>query len=90
LATDPQKQERLTFDKIELKDGCTVTLKYEDGVYTGGTLEDKCPSDLRGAKYATTKIVLRPGRLNSWDQGFDVSGKQVWGAVEGGYIFVKE
>lgn len=73
----------------ELKDGCTVTLNKRNNTYIGGTDADKCPSDLRGAKYATTKIVLKKGILNSWDQGFDANGKQVWGATQGGYNFVK-
>ncbi|MFM7544645.1 MAG: CpcT/CpeT family chromophore lyase [Ignavibacteria bacterium] len=28
--------------------------------------------------------------LESWDQGFDKNGVQVWGAIKGGYIFVRE
>jgi CpeT/CpcT family (DUF1001) len=88
---DEAKMEKLSFDKIELKDGCTVTLKDLGGkMYEGGTELDHCPSDLRGAKYATTKIKMKDGELVSWDQGFDVNGKQVWGAEKGGYIFVKQ
>jgi hypothetical protein len=81
---------KLTIDQIELKDGCTVTLKLSKGIYVGGTDQDKCPSDLRGAKYATTKISLQPGELISWDQGFNEKGEQVWGATKGGYIFLKD
>jgi CpeT/CpcT family (DUF1001) len=88
---DESKMQKLTFDKIELKDGCTVTLNAKGNeVYDGGTDKDKCPSDLRGAKYATTKINMKNGELISWDQGFDATGKQVWGAEKGGYIFVKQ
>lgn len=90
LQHDNQKRDKLTFDQIELKDGCTVTLVKRKNIYEGGTNADKCPSDLRGATYATTKIVLKNGELISWDQGFDASGKQVWGATKGGYIFVKK
>lgn len=90
LQNDKQKQDRLTFDLIELKDGCTVTLVKNNKIYEGGTASDKCPSDLRGAKYTTTKIVLKKGELRSWDQGFDATGKQVWGATKGGYIFIKQ
>ena len=90
LQNDKAKRDKLTFDLIELKDGCTVTLVKKNGIYEGGTDADKCPSDLRGAKYATTKIVLKKGELLSWDQGFDGSGKQVWGATKGGYVFVKK
>lgn len=90
LQNDKLKKDKLTFDLIELKDGCTVTLTKNNGTYAGGTNADHCPSDLRGAKYATTKIVLKKGELDSWDQGFDAAGKQVWGATKGGYIFIKQ
>jgi CpeT/CpcT family (DUF1001) len=83
--------KKLSFDKIELKDGCTVTLTDKgNNNYEGGTDAAKCPSDLRGAKYATTKITMKKGELVSWDQGFDANDKQVWGATKGGYIFVKQ
>lgn len=88
--SDDAKMKSLTFDKIELKEGCTVTLVKEADLYKGGTEDAKCPSDLRGAKYATTKITMKEGELISWDQGFDANGKQVWGAENGGYIFIKE
>jgi CpeT/CpcT family (DUF1001) len=88
---DDTKMQKLSFDKIELKDGCTVTLNVKGkDEYEGGTNADHCPSDLRGAKYATTKITMQNGVLISWDQGFDAKGVQVWGATKGGYIFVKQ
>jgi hypothetical protein len=88
---DDAKMQQLSFDKIELKEGCTVTLHTSgNNEYIGGTDADHCPSDLRGAKYATTKITMKNGELISWDQGFDATGKQVWGAEKGGYIFVKQ
>lgn len=90
LAADASKMQLLQFEHIEAKNGCTVILKRNGSVYTGGTQGTECSSDLRGAAYATTKITLRDGQLISWDQGFDKSGKQVWGAVKGGYIFIRE
>ena len=90
LQNDKSKLEKLSFDSLELKDGCTVTLKNINGVFSGGTNGRSCPSDLRGAKYATTKITLKKGELISWDQGFDDNDKQVWGATKGGYIFIKK
>jgi CpeT protein len=90
LQNDKSKLEKLSFDSLELKDGCTVTLKNINGVFSGGTDGRSCPSDLRGAKYATTKITLKKGELISWDQGFDANDKQVWGATKGGYIFIKK
>lgn len=90
LQEDKTKMDKLNFGVIDLKVGCTVTLNKQKNIYLGGTDADKCPSDLRGAKYATTKIELKKGALVSWDQGFDAAGKQVWGATQGGYIFIKQ
>jgi hypothetical protein len=89
LQNDEGKKSALTFDKIGLKEGCEVRLRKEGSNYVGGTDGSKCPSDLRGASYATTNITLKKGELISWDQGFDASGKQVWGSTLGGYIFKK-
>lgn len=89
LQNDKQKESLLHPDSISIKEGCTVVLQYDGKTYTGGTQENKCPSDLRGASYASTKISLQKGKLISWDQGFDANGKQMWGATEGGYIFLK-
>ena len=90
LQQDTAKRSFLTFEKITLKEGCTVFLSESNDVFTGGTDEQKCPSDLRGATYATTKIRLTERELVSWDQGFDAAGNQVWGATKGGYIFIKK
>lgn len=90
LHSDPTKMKLLHPDSIELKDGCAVALSLKNGIYTGGTRGSSCPSDLRGAKYATSIIVLRQGEMVSWDRGYDADGKQVWGATKGGYVFVKE
>ena len=90
LQNDKTKLQKLSFDSLELKDGCTVTLTKDNDVYKGGTDGKSCPSDLRGAKYASTKITLKKGELVSWDQGFDANDKQVWGATKGGYIFIKK
>ena len=90
LQDDVAKMQKLTPDKIELKDGCAVIMSRKNNLYEGGTQGESCPSDLRGASYATTKITLTDGQLYSWDQGFDSSDIQVWGAIKGGYVFLKE
>lgn len=90
LQDDPAKKSLLTFDKIEKKDGCTVNLQYEKGWFVGGTHEKDCPSDLRGASYATTEIKLNKTQLISWDRGYNSADEQVWGATLGGYIFIKK
>jgi hypothetical protein len=94
---DASKLSNLTFDKLILRDGCSITLKYEHELvgdininrFVGSTGATSCPSSLRGASYATSEVIITEDQLLSWDRGWDVNGKQVWGAETGGYIFVK-
>jgi hypothetical protein len=58
--------------------------------YQGQTGYQTCASELRGAKYASSIVTIENNRMISWDQGFDANGKQVWGAVIGGYVFDKQ
>lgn len=79
-------------DSLQRKDGCEVYLKYDSTKqnFSGSTGEKTCASDLRGASYASSKVTIEKDMMISWDQGFDKGGKQVWGAVKGGYIFRKK
>ena len=94
---DESKLSNLTFDKLILRDGCSITLKYEHELvgdininrFVGSTGATSCPSSLRGASYATSEVVITEDQLLSWDRGWDANGKQVWGAETGGYIFFK-
>jgi hypothetical protein len=45
---------------------------------------------MRGATYATSEVVINKQMLESWDRGWDASGKQMWGATKSGYQFVKQ
>ena len=81
----------LSLDSLEDRKGCSIYLtKTSDGKYVGSTKEKDCESNLRGAAYATSKVTISSGILESWDQGFDIDAKQVWGATKGGYKFVKK
>lgn len=88
------RQERplaaLSPDSLTAREGCAIVLRPQpDGSFAGATEGRACPSDLRGAAYATSEVVIRPGEMVSWDRGFDAEGKQVWGATKGGYVFRK-
>lgn len=81
----------ITSDSLSTRKGCSVFIKARGkALFEGGTNERDCESDLRGAKYATTNVKLTKERLESWDQGFDAEGKQVWGATKGGYVFIRD
>jgi hypothetical protein len=86
----PNAFDALKPTDLSLREGCTVFLqKKPDGTYSGSTDGNGCESTLRGAKYASSTVTVTDNMLRSWDQGFDAGGKQVWGAVTGGYEFVK-
>lgn len=75
---------------LEEREGCGVYLvKTALGNYQGSTKKGECQSSLRGASYATSKVIISEGQIYSWDRGFDAEDNQVWGAVKGGYIFKK-
>jgi hypothetical protein len=75
---------------LQVRPGCSVVLAYQaPDRMTGGTEGDGCMSALRGAAYATSEVALTPGGMETWDRGFDSSGRQVWGATKGPYRFVK-
>ncbi|MCU0346910.1 MAG: chromophore lyase CpcT/CpeT [Saprospiraceae bacterium] len=86
----PEKFEELALDGIELKAGCEVVLRKDGKLFSGATGDKTCPSELRGASYATSKVTIHPDKIVSWDQGFNAEGKQVWGATLGGYEFLKK
>ena len=80
-------------EQIELEQGCDLVLKtvsrfmYRGEVGTDGT----CQRTLRGAVRVTSKVEIGVDHITSLDQGWDESGKLVWGPPEGaiGLAFVK-
>ncbi len=86
----PEAFAALSEKEIELKQGCGVKLiRTDKNKFEGSTGNKTCPSELRGASYASSKVTVTENEILSWDQGFDKADKQVWGAEKGGYVFVK-
>lgn len=86
----PEAFDALSESEVELKPGCGVILKrVGKNKFVGSTGDKTCQSELRGASYASSIVTVTSDQLISWDQGFDKDGKQVWGAVKGGYVFDK-
>jgi hypothetical protein len=84
--------KELTPDSLKIKDGCEVYLTYnpKEQIFKGATKLNTCPSDRSGASWATSEVTMCETQMVSWDQGWDATGKQVWGATKGGYIFKKK
>lgn len=73
---------------LEEREGCTIYLvRRADGAFEGSTLGRLCTSNLRGATWASSEVVITADGLVSWDRGWDDDGKQVWGAEKAGYRF---
>ena len=87
-----QPLSALTPDSLTIRTGCAVYLEWnqEKRVFSGSTDTNKCQSNLRGATYATSEVVIHEDKVVSWDRGYDANNQQVWGAEKGGYIFVKQ
>ena len=87
---DEAKLKALSSDSLIDRQGCAIYLKKNaDGTFAGSTPGKECLSTLRGASHATSEVTIFADKLVSWDRGWDKDGKQVWGAVKGGYIFKK-
>lgn len=88
---DPAAFAALAPESLRLRAGCHIILNWQtSGIFTGSTEDRKCGSELRGATHATSEVTIDQEKLVSWDRGFDANGKQVWGAVKGGYIFRRD
>lgn len=89
-AQDPAKLAELGPDALTLRAGCAVVLEKSGQEWKGSTAGTGCASDLRGASHATSEVTITAAGMRSWDRGYDAVGKQVWGAVSGPYIFVRQ
>jgi hypothetical protein len=69
---------------------CSVFLRRSGDAYVGNTPADGCPANVRGAVRIKNHIVLRLDGMDTWDQGFDAAGKQVWGAKAESYQFRRQ
>jgi hypothetical protein len=88
---DISKLQNITTDSLIDRQGCGIFLrKRQDKTFSGSTPGKECLSSLRGATYATSEVTIYNDKLISWDRGWDKNDKQVWGAVKGGYVFIKQ
>ncbi len=86
----PEAFDSLSVEQLRLRKGCEVLLnKTSEGLFEGKTQDGTCESTLRGASYAMSSVSISHKGIESWDQGFDGDGIQVWGATKGAYIFDK-
>lgn len=82
---------QLTSDSLKSREGCAIYLhKNSKGEFYGSTPGKECLSSLRGATYATSEVKISKELILSWDRGFDIVNRQVWGATKAGYRFIRK
>lgn len=86
---DREALEKLLPDSLEEKTGCAVVLSWDSqqNAFVGVTGIKTCASELRGASYATSEVILTAYGMKTWDRGYNKEDVQVWGSVKGGYQF---
>ena len=88
---NPEAFNAITAEDLIERIGCTVYLDVQaDGSFSGSTPGKECLSSLRGASYATSIVRIDDAGIESWDQGFNSEDEQVWGAIEGPYVFMRQ
>jgi hypothetical protein len=80
----------LSMTDLRKKEGCAVDLEWNGSGFIGQTDVGTCLSDMNGATYATSIVETSTEIISSWDQGWDSTDAQVWGAVDGPYIFIRK
>ena len=64
---------------LALREGCAVILTRESKTrFAGSTVDKQCKSSLRGASYATSRVVVTANEIRSWDRGYSDTDEQVW------------
>ena len=87
---DPARFDELDPAVLLHRTGCSIYLtRLTPEAYRGRTRGNGCSSQLRGARHATSEVVVGRDALSSWDRGYDAEGEQVWGAEAGPYVFEK-
>ncbi len=86
---DPSLLDDLDPFKLDYKPGCAVFLFFDGFQYSGKTNAQSCKSELKGATYATSEVIITEGEIQTLDRGFDASANQVWGSKSGHYTFNK-
>ncbi len=86
-----EQLKKISLDSLIDRQGCGIYLhKTDANTFSGSTPGKACLSSLRGATYATSEVTIKEKEIISWDRGWDRNDKQMWGAVKGGYIFLKQ
>jgi len=75
-------------DRLKPREGCTIWLEADgEDSYVGGTEGKGCKTDIGDATYTTTKLIIEPLSITTWERGWDADNAQAWGSEDGPYSF---
>jgi CpeT protein len=90
---DPSTLALYGANDVREKPGCTIVLRRAGARWEGGTPEptaqQACPSHLRSAVRTTSSVTVSKDGLVLWDRGYDETGSQTWGSLEGATAFTR-
>lgn len=79
------------FSRNDVRDrpACAITMTKKGDHYEGSATDLGCAPPLLGVSRPTSEIRLWPGRMETWERGFDAKGVQVWGPRKGPFRWEK-
>ncbi len=85
---DAARLAKLTLVDLIFQEGCTVFLhEQSDSSFRGATEGSGCVNDIHGAATATAALTVTSRQIISWERGYNAAKAQVWGPLNGGYVF---
>lgn len=86
----PEFFDRLLLESLQHRNGCEVLIiKTPENTFIGKTNDKNCTSEINGATYTTSEMVISEKQIMTWDRGFNEKDSLVWGAKKGGYEYDK-
>ncbi|OED41614.1 hypothetical protein AB832_03285 [Flavobacteriaceae bacterium (ex Bugula neritina AB1)] len=81
--------DQLRIDSLKIRSGCEVYFrKKTSSIYQGKTNNRTCTSNsIKNVAYITSNVVISHDIISSWDRGYTIDGKQIWGKIQGPYIY---
>ncbi len=79
-----------TPEMLKKKDGCDIAMhKNEYGQFWGNNNPKECLSSLGKNTYTVSNVLIDEEKMITWDRGINKKEAYVWGAIKGGYEFVR-
>lgn len=80
----------MTPEMLKKKNGCDLSMhKNEFGQFWGNNNPKECVSSLGKNTYTVSNVLIDEEKMITWDRGVNKKEAHVWGAVKGGYEFLR-